>query len=52
MIQEDKMIQKDEAVRTAQDLWDPCLGDGNYRNPVLYADYSDLDVVKVGEDFL
>lgn len=51
MIQEDKMIQKDEAVRTAQDLWDPCLGDGNYRNPVLYADYSDLDVVKVGEDF-
>lgn len=26
-------------------------GDGTYRNPVLYADYSDPDVVRVGDDF-
>jgi hypothetical protein len=26
-------------------------GDGTYRNPVLYADYSDPDVIRVGDDF-
>lgn len=26
-------------------------GDGTYRNPVLAADYSDPDVIRVGEDF-
>lgn len=26
-------------------------GDGTYRNPVLPADYSDLDCIRVGEDF-
>jgi beta-xylosidase/dienelactone hydrolase len=26
-------------------------GDGTYRNPVLKADYSDPDVIRVGEDF-
>ena len=26
-------------------------GDGTYRNPVLYADYSDPDVIRVGQDF-
>ena len=26
-------------------------GDGTYRNPVLHADYSDPDVVRVGEDY-
>lgn len=31
--------------------WTPDLGDGSYRNPVIYADYSDPDVVRVGEDF-
>jgi beta-xylosidase len=31
--------------------WQPDLGDGRYRNPVLYADYSDPDVVRVGEDY-
>lgn len=31
--------------------WRPDLGDGTYRNPVLYADYSDPDVIRVGEDF-
>lgn len=32
-------------------VWRADLGDGRYRNPVLYADYSDPDIVRVGEDF-
>ncbi|MFW5956575.1 MAG: glycoside hydrolase 43 family protein, partial [Halorhabdus sp.] len=32
-------------------VWDPNLDDGRYRNPIIYADYSDPDVVRVGEDF-
>ncbi|HUI53687.1 MAG TPA: glycoside hydrolase 43 family protein [Bryobacteraceae bacterium] len=27
------------------------LGDGRYRNPILKADYSDPDVIRVGDDF-
>ena len=31
--------------------WVADRGDGNYRNPVLHADYSDPDVVRVGDDY-
>jgi beta-xylosidase len=31
--------------------WTPDLGNGLYRNPVIHADYSDPDVVRVGDDF-
>jgi len=31
--------------------WIADLGDGRYRNPILHADYSDPDVVRVGDDF-
>ena len=31
--------------------WISDLGNGRYKNPVLFADYSDPDLVKVGEDF-
>lgn len=31
--------------------WISDQGDGTYRNPVLHADYSDLDVVRAGDDF-
>jgi beta-xylosidase len=31
--------------------WIPDQNDGTYRNPVLYADYSDPDVVRHGDDF-
>ena len=31
--------------------WVPDLGHGQYKNPVLYADYSDPDVVRVGSDY-
>ena len=31
--------------------WNPDNGDGTYSNPVLFADYSDPDVIRVGDDF-
>lgn len=31
--------------------WIADLGDGTYRNPILYADYSDPDVIRVGTDY-
>jgi beta-xylosidase len=31
--------------------WVPDLGDGTFKNPVLHADYSDPDVVRVGDDY-
>jgi beta-xylosidase len=32
-------------------VWVADNGDGTYKNPVLHADYSDPDVVRVGDDF-
>lgn len=32
-------------------LWCPDLGDGTFQNPILYADYSDPDVCRVGDTF-
>lgn len=31
--------------------WTPDLGNGKYKNPILFADYSDPDIVRVGDDF-
>ena len=33
------------------EVWNPDLGNGKYKNPVLYADYSDPDACRVGDDF-
>ncbi|WP_066220145.1 glycoside hydrolase family 43 protein [Formosa haliotis] len=33
------------------DVWVADNGDGTYTNPILYADYSDPDVVRVGDDY-
>ncbi len=32
-------------------VWNPDLGNGMYKNPVLNADYSDPDVICVGDDY-
>lgn len=32
-------------------VWSPDNGDGTYTNPILNADYSDPDVVRVGNDY-
>jgi len=31
--------------------WVPDRGDGTYKNPVLFADYSDPDAIRVGDDY-
>ncbi|MFH1196300.1 MAG: glycoside hydrolase 43 family protein [bacterium] len=32
-------------------VWIPDNGNDTYKNPILYADYSDPDVIRVGDDF-
>ena len=32
-------------------VWNPDRGDGTFVNPILFADYSDPDVVRAGDDF-
>lgn len=32
-------------------VWSPDLGNGNYKNPIINADYSDPDAIRVGDDF-
>ncbi|MDR0352384.1 MAG: glycoside hydrolase 43 family protein [Opitutaceae bacterium] len=36
---------------TPRPAWRPDLGDGTYKNPVLNADYSDPDAIRVGDDY-
>lgn len=37
--------------KTVKKMWIADQGDGHYRNPILYTDYSDPDAIRVGEDF-
>lgn len=41
------------AIQTSKlpPVWQPDLGNGSYKNPVLNADYSDPDVIRVGDDY-
>ncbi len=39
------------AQKDLSKVWVPDLGNGKYKNPVIDADYSDPDVVRVGDDF-
>ena len=32
-------------------LWQPDLGNGQYKNPVLFCDYSDPDAIRVGDTY-
>ncbi|MEX1384242.1 glycoside hydrolase 43 family protein [Lutibacter sp.] len=36
---------------TTSKVWIADNGDGTYKNPILHADYSDPDVVRVGDDY-
>src|SRR5881398_2125925 len=36
---------------SASKVWVADNGDGTYKNPIIHADYSDPDVVRVGDDF-
>ncbi|WP_100406466.1 glycoside hydrolase family 43 protein [Bacillus solitudinis] len=35
----------------AKHVWSADLGDGTFQNPIIHADYSDPDMIRVGEDF-
>jgi xylan 1,4-beta-xylosidase len=35
----------------AQTTWTPDNGDGTYTNPIFYEEFSDPDMIRVGEDF-
>ncbi len=37
--------------KTVSKVWVSDNGDGTYTNPILHADYSDPDVVRVGDDY-
>lgn len=39
------------ALPHSNEVWVPDQGDGTFINPIIHADYSDPDVVRVGEDF-
>ncbi len=39
------------APQTTGPVYSPDLGNGYYKNPIIFADYSDPDVVRVGSDF-
>src|SRR5438067_2042259 len=39
------------AQTSVSKIWVADNGDGTYRNPILHADYSDPDVVRVADDF-
>jgi beta-xylosidase len=48
--QPDFVVKKPASLAT-QPPWIPDRGDGTYQNPVLFADYSDPDAVRVGSDY-
>ena len=45
-----KELKENEKPYISQ-VWVADLGNGKYKNPVLYADYSDPDVCRVGNDY-
>lgn len=40
-----------ETANSLSKVWVADKGDGTYKNPVLYADYSDPDAIRVGDDY-
>lgn len=38
-------------VKNVKPVWSADLGNGQYQNPILYADYSDPDICRAGDDF-
>lgn len=38
-------------AQTVSNVWVPDLRNGQYKNPIIHADYSDPDVCRVGDDF-
>lgn len=45
------LLAVDVQAQGVSKTWVADRGDGTYKNPVLYADYSDPDAIRVGDDF-
>src|SRR5690349_23162912 len=45
------MAQDRSSNNQISKVWVADLGNGMYKNPVLHADYSDPDAIRVGNDF-
>lgn len=46
-----RLDEKDTATIYVSKVWVSDQGDGTFTNPVLYADYSDPDVIRTGDDY-
>lgn len=45
------ILKGDNSMEEREFNWYADLGDGNYKNPILYTDYSDPDAIRVGDDY-
>jgi beta-xylosidase len=45
------LISQEPGNENISNVWVPDNGDGTYKNPVIFADYSDPDVIRVGNNF-
>lgn len=48
---ETQKVKNTEQKNCVSKVWQADNGDGTYKNPIIYADYSDPDVIRVGNDF-
>ena len=46
-----EILSQTNDVNDRSKVWSPEISPGSYKNPVLYADYSDPDVIRVGQDY-
>ena len=46
-----KLQAQKKEISTISKVWVSDMGNGLYKNPVLHADYSDPDVIRVGDDY-
>lgn len=44
-------MQESDSIENIRYPWVPDLGNGTYKNPIICADYSDPDVIRVGDDY-
>src|SRR5690606_12021581 len=45
------IISSFKLIAQVSQTWVADQGDGTYKNPILYADYSDPDIIRVGADY-
>lgn len=48
---QNKSAETTASTNVVSKVWVADNGDGTYKNPILYADYSDPDVCRVGDDY-